>query len=395
MKETSDKDLTEVLIKKLKEVKELNRQLDDEKEKSKKLNDQFKEAIRKLVVTEKKFRSLYDGSPDMYRTINTDGIILDCNEVYYKKLGYSSKKEVLGKSIFDEVTKASLPSIRKSFETWKNTGLSRNHQIWVKKKDGTVFPTLVSASSLYDPNGNLIGSNTVIRDISEIFEERKKATEEKTKRLAAIGELTARLAHDLRNPLSVVKNTLELLKLEAKDGQDEDTTKRFARIDRAVLRMTHQIENVLDFVKAKPLNLDKESFSKVLNLVIDRINIPPKVKIHLPQNDVKIICDFEQMEIVLINLITNAIQAMNNKGEIYIRVSEENRHSFIEIEDSGPGIASKSLPKIFDPLFTTRQIGTGLGLPSCKTIVEKHHGKIEVDTIIGKGTTFKITLPKM
>ncbi|GFN39961.1 MAG: putative histidine kinase [Marine Group I thaumarchaeote] len=186
-----------------------------------------------------------------------------------------------------------------------------------------------------------------------------------------------------------------MLKLEAKDDQDENTAKRFARIDRAVTRMSHQIENVLDFVKAKPLDLKKKSFSKVLNLVIDRINIPSKVRIHLPQNDVKITCDFEQLEIVLINLIANAIQAMNNKGEIYIRASDGDGHSLIEVEDSGPGISSKSLPKIFDPLYTTRQIGTGLGLPSCKTIVEKHHGKIEVDTILGKGTTFKITLPKM
>jgi len=395
MRETSDENLTQILSKRLREVKKLNRQLDAEKERSEKLNKKFQAAIRKLVITEKKFRSLYDGSPDMYRTINTDGVILDCNEEYYKKLGYSSKKEVLGKSILDFVTKSSLPSLKKSFENWKKTGLSRNHKVWMKRKDGKVFPALVSASSLYDLNGILIGSNTVIRDISEIFEERKKATEEKTKRLAAIGELAARLAHDLRNPLSVVKNTLELLRLEAKDDQDENTTKRFARIDRAVTRMSNQIENVLDFVKAKPLDLNKESFSKVLSSVIDRINIPSKVRIHLPQNDVKIICDFEQLEIVLINLMTNAIQAMNNTGEIYIRASDEVSHILIEIEDSGPGINSKSLPKIFDPLFTTRQIGTGLGLPSCKTIVEKHHGTIDVDTILGKGTTFKITLPKI
>ena len=394
MKETHPEILSEVLQKRLRDLKELSWKLKDEKKKSDELNDRLKAAVRKLVTTENKFKNLYDGSPDLYRTINTDGVILDCNQAYYKKLGYSSKKDVIGTSIFDYVTEASHPSLKKSFVTWKKTGQSHNQTVWMKRKDGTIFPTLVSVTNLYDQKSNLIGSNTVIRDISDIVKERKKTGEEKVKRLVAIGELSARIAHDLRNPMSVIKNTMELVEMELDAKHDESISKKFNRINRAIMRINHQVENVLDFVRDKPLKFENTSVSSILNYVIDKINVPSDVTINLPKNDVKIYCDFEKLEIVFINLITNAIQAMSNTGEIDIRFTDEESQIIIEIEDFGPGIPEKNRSQIFDPLFTTRQVGTGLGLPSCKNIVEKHGGTIEIKTSIDEGTTFVIKLPK-
>lgn len=371
-----------------------------QKEMEERLNELLKqrttdldETTIKLQHSEKKYRELYEKSPDLYRTINTDGIILDCNEAYHKKLGYS-REEVIGASIFDHIPPESKPALRVSFETWKKMGMVHNQEMMMKTKDGGLFPVLVSASTLYDKNGKLIGSNTVIRDLSEIYQAKREANEERIKRLSAIGELASRLAHDLRNPLSIIKNTLELLKLESRDRWDEMTTKRFERIDRSVSRMNHQIENVLDFVRERPLNLKENSIAEILNSIMDMIENQPEIRINLPQNDLKVICDGKKLEIVLINLITNAIQAMNYRGEINIGITDEECYIVIEVGDSGPGIPDEVLPRIFDPLFTTRQIGTGLGLPSCKSIVEKHGGKIEVDTVVGKGTTFKIRLPK-
>jgi len=85
---------------------------------------------------------------------------------------------------------------------------------------------------------------------------------------------------------------------------------------------------------------------------------------------------------------------MNNVGKIDIRMSDKDNFVLIKVQDSGPGIPSELLPKIFDPLFTSRQIGTGLGLPSCKNVVENHGGTITINTALGKGTTFSIRLPK-
>ena len=240
----------------------------------------------------------------------------------------------------------------------------------------------------------MIGSNTSIEDLTETYVAKKEAQDEKIKRLTAIGELSARLAHDLRNPMSVIKNTIELLEVELDVKHDPSLTKKFERISRAITRINHQVEDVLDFVKDKPLQFENTSLTSILNFVIDEINVPSDVTINLPKNDVKIYCDFEKLEVVFINLITNAIQAMANQGEINIRIIEEENQAIVEFQDSGLGIPEENLSKIFDPLFTTKQVGTGLGLPSCKNIVEKHNGTIEVKSRIGEGTTFVIHLPK-
>lgn len=346
---------------------------------------------RELKTSEKKYRDLYETSTEMYRTVNVDGVIMDANSVYLKVLGYS-KGEVIGRSIFDHVAEDSLSALQESFNMWKKEGVVRNKEIWFKRKDGTIFPTLLSASNLYD-DGKVIGSNTVIKDMTEIYAARKELEETKTQKLMAIGELTARIAHDLRNPLSVIKNVIYLMQLR-NSNIDEQNKKDFDRLTRAISRMTHQIDEVLNYVTPKPLDLQKNSIQQILHFVFERITIPSCMIIALPQKDIEIMCDREKLEIVFINLITNAIQAMNNQGKISIRIIDEDTSVLIEVEDDGPGIPNDILPKIFDPLFTTRQIGTGLGLVSCKSIIEKHGGTINVKTKVGVGTTFSIRLPK-
>jgi len=346
-----------------------------------------------IASSEKKFKDLYENSPDLLRTIDITGTILDCNNMYAKTLGYT-KDEIIGSSIFNHVPKSDFTRMKISFERWKAVGHVRPHEIIMKRKDGTTFPVLLGATSIFDDKGKLLGSNTSIKDLTEINQVKKQVQEEKTKRLTAIGELSSRIAHDLRNPMSVIKNTMEIVEAELNGKINENISKKFKRINRAITRINHQVENVLDFVRDKPLQFENTSLSSILNFVIDRVNVPLGVTINLPKNDVKVYCDFEKLEIVFINLITNAIQAMSNKGEINIRVIDEESKVVVEIQDSGPGMPEETLSKIFDPLFTTRQVGTGLGLPSCKTIVEKHGGTIEVKTRIGVGTTFVIKLPK-
>jgi len=119
-----------------------------------------------------KYRNLYEDSPVMQRTVNTDGIILECNQKYAKNFG-SSKNEVIGKSIFDHVAEQSITEMRNTFESWKETGRAENREIWFKRKDGSTFPALLSANNMYDERGKLIGSNTAIRDISDIYEARR------------------------------------------------------------------------------------------------------------------------------------------------------------------------------------------------------------------------------
>lgn len=219
-----------------------------------------------------------------------------------------------------------------------------------------------------------------------------KTNEEISKeKLYVLGLLSARIAHDLRNPLSVIKNTMELMKLQNNDKQQKE---HYDKINRTVSRMTHQINEVLDYVNPKPLQLESTTTTSIIQSSLEKIAKPNEVIINIQKNDLPLVCDKEKMETVLINLITNAIQVMNNKGKINIKTVDQKDKIVIEVEDNGPGISSDVLPKIFDPLFTTKPIGTGLGLTSCKNIIERHGGTIDVKTDLGAGTTFVMTLPK-
>lgn len=252
---------------------------------------------------------------------------------------------------------------------------------------------MLSATNLYDKNDNLIERIASLRDMTEIYTAKEEIEQQKVKRISDMGTLSARIAHDLKNPLSVIKNSIELMKARTLN-HDDKTKGDLERMERATVRISHQIEEVLEYVWPKPLELLDRSLLGVLNTVLSKINVQ-QVAIDLPKTDTSLICDASKLEIVFSNLIMNAIQAMNGIGNIHIRIKNEEKTVTIEIEDTGPGIPQGLLPKIFEPLFTTRQIGTGLGLVSCKSIIEKHGGTLTVQTQINKGTTFIIEMPKI
>jgi two-component system sensor histidine kinase HydH len=218
-------------------------------------------------------------------------------------------------------------------------------------------------------------------------------TTDNTDRLVAIGELAARLAHDLRNPLSVIKNTVEIMETKPK-FKIEERMIYYNRLHRAVDRISHQIEDVLDFVRPLTLTFENHLLNDIISSAIEKISKPDLVKINVPDNFVYLVCDSIKLEIVFTNLIMNAIQAMNNTGQVDIKILDSDKFVTIQIADTGCGIPENIMTKIFEPLFTTKQIGTGLGLASCKKIIEQHEGIISVSSVEGKGTTFTIKLPK-
>ncbi len=212
----------------------------------------------------------------------------------------------------------------------------------------------------------------------------------RAEKLATIGELTSRLAHDLRNPLSVIKTTHGLMK-DKQNIKIEERLQYNSRIDRAIQRIVHLVDDVLDFVRVSELQLQKIPVKTIIDSAIDSIDVPSDVSIDKPQNDVVIMCDFRKMEAVIANLITNSIQAMDSDGKIEIRLLDKGKNIIIEVEDTGPGISDSIKEQIFDPMFTTKSHGTGLGLSICKSVVEKHGGQISIKS---NPTVFRITLPK-
>lgn len=221
---------------------------------------------------------------------------------------------------------------------------------------------------------------------------------EKTKRLiqaerlSAIGELSARLAHDLRNPLTVIKGVVEIAKTRKNLNGISFSDKQIDMMERAIMRMSNQIDDVLEFVKIQSLRTTRNSLLETIGLSLAKVKKTDEIKIEIPNKDVEFVYDADKIEVVFDNLIINAFEAINGKGKITIRINDLENEVAIEVEDSGVGVPDELIPNIFEPLFTTKKRGTGLGLASCKSIVEQHGGSISVKN---KPSVFTIKLPKM
>ncbi|MDX1429037.1 MAG: ATP-binding protein [Rhodothermales bacterium] len=243
-----------------------------------------------------------------------------------------------------------------------------------------------------------------IRDLVESFEsmaqslkktielEKRLAVSEqmlKETKLAAMGSVSARLAHDMRNLLSTIKTTVDLIK-----GRMQTTDRRVAeqykRLDRAVEKMTFQVNSMMDFVRTNPLHIEEHSIDDIVEESLGEVEVPEGVTVRRMPTDAKVRCDGRSLEAVMTNLISNAIEAVGSEGEIVVRAWESAEGCIIEVQDSGPGVPEDVLPRIFEPLFTTKTKGTGLGLVSCKSIVEQHGGSVEV---FNNPTRFVINLP--
>lgn len=213
----------------------------------------------------------------------------------------------------------------------------------------------------------------------------------KAERLSTIGLLASRLGHDLRNNLTTIITTSGIMRKRPGFDKDRDLQWQANMIEKAAQKINYQIEDVLNFVRFSPLKSEHVALSKILHNTIKSMYIPPKIEVVLPQTDLTINCNANQFEIVLSNLINNSIQAMGTDGEIVIDAYEDDHDSVIKVKDSGPGIPNENLAKIFEPLFTTKQQGTGLGLATCRNIVSQYGGTIDVKN---NPTTFTIKIPK-
>jgi len=219
---------------------------------------------------------------------------------------------------------------------------------------------------------------------------------------ALVGTMAAGIAHEIRNPLSTLRMNLQLLREDWENPITEREQKGRKRID-VLLRETERMETVVaDFVRfaaghalrLEPTNLNALS-SELLDFLAPQaershIRLVREFARDLPTVDV----DPNLIRQALLNLLVNAQQALPTGGEIRIRTLENGQFVKLAVADNGPGIPSEHREKIFNLYFSTKPGGTGLGLPMVKKIVEEHHGRVEVETELNKGTTFTLCLTK-
>lgn len=260
----------------------------------------------------------------------------------------------------------------------------------------------IFGSAVKTGNDKEIGMVIVLRDITRLekLEQRIKRTE----KLAAMGEIAANIAHEIRNPLGSIGLFASLLIKELKEKKNRD---RASHIISAVKDMDNKISNLLMFARdQKPLMKEVSIHNVLKEIIIFSEQILGKENIILAANyedvDPVIVGNAEMLKQVFLNLMLNALQAMPGGGNLYIktRIPDNNErkdfhNSNVEISfmDTGRGIPDENIKKIFDPFFTTKEKGTGLGLAIAHNIVDIHGGSIDAENYKGGGTVFNITFP--
>jgi len=355
-----------------------------------------------LKKSEQKYRSLIENAEDIIFTIDYNGNFLSINK--YGAHFFGKTEEEIIRHTLSEIfswpsAEVLLLMIQNVFDTMESKQIT--HMIIIGERQSWLNTNF---RRLFDEAGNIYAVLGISRDITE----RRKIEEHSyyTEKLASMGTLSAGVAHEINNPLGIILGFTDLL-LEkfSPDSEEYDLLKT---IEKQGLNAKRVVENLLNFARHKEhkeevidINKNLETVLSVMQntIALNKVSIKQQMQNDLPN----IIADSGELQQVFFNLITNAIHAMQENGGGVLTIttgSTNNKHVEVKIIDTGPGIKPENRNRIFDPLFTTKEVGkgTGLGLSVSYGIVTKHHGTITFETKTREeseatGTTFIITFP--
>ncbi len=340
----------------------------------------------------------------------TDFIYLEVNDAFERLTGIK-KKEVCGKKateafpgikevhpeLFGIYARVALSGKPEQFEIYfKPLSIWLSISVYSPKKG--FFATVFENTTEQKQNEKKIEEHseglelTVASRTQELTETHERLL--KAERFAAIGELAGMVGHDLRNPLTSIRNAAYYLNRRRGTSADEKEKLMFEIIDKSVEHANKIIGNLLEYAREITVEIEECTPKSLIDYVLLITQIPVNVKIHDHTEDKPTMwLDANKMERVFINLIQNAVDAMPQGGALEITSEQKGENVDFTFKDTGSGMTDQTKAKIFLPLFTTKAQGMGFGLAICKRIAEAHGGKITVDSILGKGTTFIITLP--
>jgi len=275
-----------------------------------------------------------------------------------------------------------------------------------RRKDGTEFPVEISLSYIDSSEG--ITAMALITDITERKRaeadlQRQRETLYRSEKLAALGTLSAGIAHEMNNPLGIITSRIEIMLLDAEEQNlPPQVLEDLQVLHRATQRVARIAANLRSFARQAPREHTRIDLNAVVaeTLLLMRKPLEADGIVLVTSLDPSIdaiLGDAGTLQQVLLNLVTNAREAMAGRGgEIRIEtgiVAERPGWVRLVIGDTGPGISPEALSKVFDPFFTTKTTGTGLGLSVSYGIVQDHHGTVDVHSVPGKGTTFTLAFP--
>jgi PAS domain S-box-containing protein len=380
-------------------------------------------------------RILVDQSRDGIVVLDQDGKVYEANQKFADMLGYSSE-EARKLNVFDWEYLFPREQVIEMIRTVDEAG--DNFETQHRRKDGSTFNVEISTNAATFAGQKLVFC--VCRDITErktmekqlqkkneeldAQNEELKATEEelrasndelqaahnklletqeqliRSEKLAAIGQLASGVGHELRNPLGAIKNAGFYIRRRVTNTEIPSTEPRVMEfldiIDEEVNSANKVITDLLGFSRVAKPTVAPANIAGIIEDALRYTLVPENVTLakDINNNPPMVVVDGEQIKQVFLNITLNALQAMAEKGgRLDIRAADKGKFVEVEFTDTGGGIPDDIKKKIFDPLFTTKAKGVGLGLSVCKSIIERHEGDIKVKSQVGKGTTFTISLP--
>ena len=362
-----------------------------------------KKVTKKLELANKYNRSLLESSLDPLVTIGPEGKITDVNNSTEIVTGYN-RDELIGTDFSDYFTEPKKAKL--GYEQVFDEGIVRDYPLEVKHKDGHTTSVLYNASVYKDESGEIIGVFAAARDITEL-KEAEKILKQKLGELSRSNEELEQFAyissHDLQEPLRMIASYLQLLERKYKGKLDSKADKYIHFSVDGAIRMQNLIDDILDFsrVTTKAKKLQPTDLEIIYEEVLSNLELSIKENdAHINHDHLPVVmADQTQITQVFQNLINNAMKFRSeDKPKINISVKEEEDYWLFAVEDNGIGIDPKHSERIFEVfkrLHKKRDYpGTGIGLAICKKIIERHGGRIWVESELGKGSNFYFTLPK-
>ncbi len=362
--------------------------------------------ITQLKIAEEQIRQqadLLDQSQDAILVRDLDDRIVYWNKSAELLYGWRSE-EVIGKTAAEVLFRKMPPTYQQGQKTLLETGEWRGELNQITK-DGRELIVESRWTLVRDEEGKPIQKLIVNTDVSE--RRALQAEFQRAAQLSFVGELAAGLAHEVKNPLAGIQGAVDIL-IRRRDANDPEL-EVLVGIRQQVERIDGTVRALLD--RARPRSLRREPTS-IIELTRRAVNVAQaqlvgsdrqqKVNVEFdpPAEDITLSVDPASLEDAILNLVINAIEAMEESGTVTVAIhrAESSEHdeaeeAIIKVSDTGRGISEEDLHRIFNPFFTTTKGGTGLGLPAVRRIVRVHGGRVEVASTLGQGTTFTIHLP--
>jgi two-component system sensor histidine kinase AtoS len=363
----------------------------------------LKEQVQKIEESEKRYRLLFESAGDSIFILDTEeaqaGRIVAANQAAARMHGYTVE-ELLQMNITDLDTPefaAAAPARIKRVLNGEWINVDAMH----RKKDGTLFPVEISAGVFEFGNHKYILA--IDRDITD--RKHMEQTLQRADQIKCAGELATGLAHEIKNPLAGIKVSIEVLSQSLEQHLPAEDKDILIKVIDEIKRIEMLIKGLLSFAKPPQPNFVETDVNAVLESVASMVlrqeshapgsSRPITIKKDLDSRLPEITADPMQLKQVFMNLLMNAVDAMQDGGTVGIRTRyDASSHLVhIEISDTGRGIDVSVMDKLFQPFFTTKAKGTGLGLPISKRLIEEHGGKISIEQNPQGGATFKIVLP--